>query len=173
MSETSVALRSLTGRRSAGRRPSPGTRRKVAGRSSVIRSGLTLYEVVLSLTIFGGAIAVLTQAISTGTRAAVESRLQTQATLWCETKLSEVVAGIEPLEPVDAVPIAAGEEPSSNWFWSLSMSEGPLPELLLLEVRVMHQSESGLGSVEHSLTRLLRDPQFTLTDSDTGAAASN
>ena len=62
------------------------------------RSGLTLFEVVLSLTIFVGAATALSQLSTNGTTAAVQARLETQAILRCESKLAELASAIEPLE---------------------------------------------------------------------------
>ena len=62
-------------------------------RRSSRRSGLTLYEVVLSLVILAGSMTALAELIGTGRRAAVQSKLRTQAVLLCQSKLSEVVSG--------------------------------------------------------------------------------
>ncbi len=55
--------------------------------------GLTLFEVVIAMAIFAGAITALSQALSTATRAALQARLQSQAVLLCQTKMAEVVGG--------------------------------------------------------------------------------
>ena len=63
------------------------------------RPGLTLLEIVLSLAIFFGALAILSQLSWNGARAAVQARLKTQAIIRCEAKLAEVLAGAETLSP--------------------------------------------------------------------------
>ena len=93
------------------------------------RRGMTLYEVVLSLAIFVGALTALGPLASTGTRAAVSARLETQAVLRCESKLAEVLAGIEPLQ---AVSDAAFADEAPGWSWGLTVSSGPREDLLVI-----------------------------------------
>ena len=57
-------------------------------------SALSLFEVIVSLAILMGSIAAIGQLISSGVRASVQGRLQTQAIIRCESKMAEVVAGI-------------------------------------------------------------------------------
>ena len=57
-------------------------------RKSASRPGLTLLEVLLSLGLFLGALAALSQLWYGGVRASVQARLSTQAILRCESKLS-------------------------------------------------------------------------------------
>jgi general secretion pathway protein I len=117
--------------------------------------GFTLLEVVLSLALFFGALAALSQLTWNASRAALQSRLKTQAVLLCETKLNEILAGIEPLSATSNVPYA--DDP--NWSWSLAIGPTPYPELQLLEVTVSHTSGSSLGNVSQTLRRWFRDPQ--------------
>ena len=63
---------------------------------SLMRRGITLYEVVIALVIFSGSIAAISEGVSTGVRAALQSRLQSQAILLCESKMGEVMAGVVP-----------------------------------------------------------------------------
>lgn len=125
------------------------------------RRGVTLYEVVLSLAIFAGSMAALAQGIAVGSRAAVKAHLQTQAILNCESKLSEVLAGVEPMQAVDGVPLSPGHD---DWTWSLRTGEGPHPDLLVLELSVQHRDGSSAVNAEYSVTRLIRDPSV-LADS--------
>ena len=61
-----------------------------------MRRGITLYEVVIALVIFSGSVAAISEAVSTGMRAAVQSRLQSQAILLAQSKMQEVIAGSFP-----------------------------------------------------------------------------
>jgi prepilin-type N-terminal cleavage/methylation domain-containing protein len=125
------------------------------------RRGLTLLEVLISLLIFVGAMAAIGQLISNGVRGAVQSRLETQAILRCESKVAEVVAGVIPLQPTGAVPFP--DNPS--WTWSLQMQPGPHPDLLLFQVTVEHAAGSNVGRTTFRLTRLLRNPQLYADES--------
>ena len=119
------------------------------------RQGLTLLEVLLSLGLFLGALAALSQLWYGGVRASVQARLATQAILRCESKLNEVVAGAVPLQSTTDTPF----EDDSTWTWSLQVLPGPHANVLLLVVNVSHPGQGGLSASGHQLSRLLRDPQ--------------
>lgn len=123
------------------------------------RRGLTLYEVLLALVILLGSTVVIGQIISTGSRAAVQAQLQSEAILRCQTKLSEVVAGIEPLQSVSGQPF---QDAGPEWSWSLQFGTGPHIDLLDLEVTVAHTDPATQQVVSQSLRRYLRDPQVFL-----------
>lgn len=119
------------------------------------RDGITLYEVVLSLALFSGALAALGSLATTGTRAALRTRLETQAVLRAESKLAEVLAGIEPLQATGG---AAFDDAAPGWAWDLAVSSGPRPDLVIVEVTAHHTNGSDVVDASHKLTRLLRDP---------------
>ena len=119
------------------------------------RSGLTLFEVMLSLAIFVGSMAALTQLIHNGMRGAVRSRLQTEAIFRCQSKLAEVIAGVESFDSASGVPF----EDDDTWSWTLETSETDETDLYLLDLTVDHASSNNIGAVSFRLTRLLRDPQ--------------
>ena len=125
---------------------------KASGRSR--RSGLTLLEVVLSITIFVGAVTALSQLQTNGMTAAVKGRLDTQAILRCESKLAEVSAAIEPLEDISDQPFQDDE----NWTWTLATSGGPHADVLFVTVTVNYNGQSDLSSTSFSLSKLIRDP---------------
>ncbi len=130
------------------------------------RGGLTLFEVMLSLTIFVGSMAALTQLVHNGMRGAVRSRLQTEAIFRCQSKLAEVIAGVEPFESAGSEPF----EDDDTWSWTLEMGETDETDLYLLDLTVDHASSNNIGAVSFRLTRLLRDPQLAqdALDADTG-----
>ena len=119
------------------------------------RSGVTLLEIVLSLAIFFGSIAVLAQLAWNGVRAGVQARLKTQAIIRCEAKLAEVLSGAQPLQPMARVAFSD----NSAWTWSLSVTETPAyPDLMQLDVTVSHGGNNRLGNVQFTLRRWMRDP---------------
>lgn len=120
------------------------------------RRGLTLLEVLLSLGLFLGALAALSQLWYGGVRASVQARLSTQAILRCESKLNEVVAGAVPLQTTGDTPF----DDDANWTWNLQVESGPHVDALLVKVKVSHPGQSGLSSSSHELQRLIRDPQI-------------
>jgi hypothetical protein len=116
---------------------------------------LTLYEVVLSLAILLLFMTILSNIIAAGKRAAVQSRLQTEAVLLCQSKLAEVLAGAETLQAVSSVPIDAV---APQWQWALQIVPGPHADLLELQVTVTHATENGTVDATASLNRFVRDP---------------
>ena len=124
-------------------------------RKPASRPGLTLLEVLLSLGLFLGALAALSQLWYGGVRASVQARLSTQAILRCESKLNEVVAGAVPLLSTTDTPF----EDDSTWTWSLQVEPDSHANVLLLIVNVSHPGQGGLSASGYQLSRLLRDPQ--------------
>jgi type II secretion system protein I len=120
--------------------------------------GLTLLEVVLALGIFVGSLAAIGQLFTTGMQAAVKSRLQTSAIFRCESKMAEVVSGVELMQSTGETPF----EDDENWLWSLSVETGAQADLLHLTVLVTHAGSSDLASTEFELVRYVRDPQLFL-----------
>lgn len=130
------------------------------------RGGITLFEVLLALAIFLGALAAISQLVHTGTIAAAEGQLQSEAVVRCQAKMGEVVSGIEPLEPVQDETFEDGD---GLWTWSLSIGDGPHVDLMQLSVTVRHTRENGSLDASFTVERLIRDPQLYI---DAAAAAS-
>ncbi len=77
--------------------------------------------------------------------------------LLCQTKLAEVVAGVEPMTSVSGAPI---DLETSSWRWGLQVLPGPHVDLLQLQVTVSHVANDNTVDTTVSLTRLVRDPQL-------------
>ena len=118
------------------------------------RAGFSLFEVVISLGLFIGALAALSQLSSNGMNAAVQSRLLTHAVLRCESKLNEIAAAVEPLQPINELPF----EDDTNWNWSLQSELGPHADLLLVTVTVKYFNQNDISATSFSMSRLMRDP---------------
>lgn len=119
------------------------------------RRGLTLFEVLISLVIFIGAMAAIGQLVANGVRAALQARFQTQAAMMCEAKLAEVVAGVVPLTQGQAT---YPDDP--NWFWSVALTAAQVPGLMRVEVTVQRQGTNSKGKVAFTMARYVRDPQI-------------
>lgn len=132
------------------------------------KKGLTLYEVILALAIFLPALAVMGQAIATGGRAAVQSRMQTDAVLRCESLLAECGAGVRDLETVSGMSFDDG---SVGWTWSLVVSAGPVDGLLQVDATVAHEDTLGQVNATCTLSRLLRDPEAIASEQEAIAEA--
>lgn len=129
------------------------------------RRGMTLFEVVLALGIFLGAFAAVAQIVDIGRQASVEGQLENDAVLRAQTKLAEVIAGVEPMTAVQGQAF----EDDPNWSWGLSIVDGPHVDLLGLVITVEHVRPNGDVDQAFVLNRLVRDPQLFI---DAAANAS-
>lgn len=116
------------------------------------RRALTLLEVVLALAIFSGSMVALGQLAWSGTQAAVQARLNTQATIRCEAKLNEILAGAEGMRSVSGMAFPD----DSSWTWSQVVTSSNYPELVQIDLMVNHKGTSRLGNVSISLRRWAR-----------------
>jgi type II secretion system protein I len=131
------------------------------------RGGMTLYEVVVALAIFLGSLAVLSQAVATGSRAASQAKLRSEAVMRCEQKMAELVAGVQPLEKTDE---ADFEDDEPNWSWSADVAAGPTTGLLYVVVTAAHTGSNANATVSYSLSRLVRDPEVFIIAAELAAA---
>ena len=97
--------------------------------------GFSLLEVILALAILGGAIAVLGEAARLALKNAGLARDMARAQLLCESKLSEIVAGITPANPTERATFGTGTDPNEP-AWLYSIETASLEEEGLMSVRV-------------------------------------
>jgi prepilin-type N-terminal cleavage/methylation domain-containing protein len=118
------------------------------------RPGLSLLEVMLAIAILGLALATMGELVRIGTQAAGESRDLTKAQILCEGLMSELAAGVIPLESAEETPLELDPE------WTYSVTVGPVDEGGLLGVTVMVQKvlEEGERPVYFTLSRWMIDP---------------
>lgn len=116
------------------------------------RGGLTLLEIVLSLAIFFGGVTALSQLAWNGSRAAMQARYKTQATIRCQAKLSEVLAGAEAMQSQSGIPFLD----DSNWTWSEVVTSGGFPNLVQIDITVSHQGPTKMSNVSVTLRRWTR-----------------
>ncbi len=130
-------------------------RRHHAPRSK--RSGVTLYEVVLAITIFFIAFVGISQLVSIGSNAAVTAELQTEAAMLCESKLNEVIVGAVEMENVGEQPLY---DDDPTWQWSLTVNpEEPTAGMMDLTVTVIHRNNRDQINASFTMRRFVRDPQ--------------
>ena len=127
-----------------------------------MRRGITLYEVVIALVIFSGSIAAISEAVSTGMRAAVQSRLKSHAILLAQSKMQEVIAGVVPRQSV--AESAFNEPQLEGWKWALNVKPGPHTGVMLVEVEVSYRLSGPSIDGSFSMERLVRDPSAFLTN---------
>ncbi len=134
------------------------------------RAGLTLLEVLISLSIFLAALTALSQLIGIGSRAAVQTQLRTQAIFRCQSVLAEVLAGAQPME---SVAMSAFDDESENWKWSLNVEPGDYENMLKLTVLVQYIGDSETVSTSYQLIRQVRDPAMLLDAANTVETTTN
>ena len=123
-------------------------------RSDNCRRGFSLFEVVLSLTIFLGAFVALSELSSSGMNSAVQARLKTKAILRCDSKLAELVSAVEPLEDVEKQSFQDDED----WAWSLVITPGTHADLMLLTVTIEYDGGTDMAKTSFSMSQMVRDP---------------
>jgi general secretion pathway protein I len=133
--------------------------RKSTRLRSLARKGLTLFEVLLALVIFAGALTAIGQLLSSGIRGALQSRFQLQAAQLCQAKMGEIVCGAQALRTMQAV---YPEDPA--WSWSTQVIAAPVPGLMMVEVTVQRQSQhkNKKAEIKFSMVRYVRDPAVYL-----------
>jgi hypothetical protein len=127
--------------------------RKLPRRLANARRGLSLFEVVVALAIFMGALAAIGQLVSVGARGAVEAKLHSQAVIRCETTMGEVLAGYIVLRNTSGT---FADNPA--WTWNVSVSSTSHSGLYLIEVTATHSGQSSTRKVSYSIRRFIRDP---------------
>jgi len=133
-------------------------------------SGFTLLEVILALAILAGAIAVLGELSRQGMENARIARDLTHAQLLCESKMAELVAGLEVPESQQAVPLETVADPSEpDWLYSVELNPLEVDGLVELRVTVSKDLPPEKRPVEYSLVRWIVDPQI---ESSEGAATA-
>lgn len=121
------------------------------------RRGFTLLEIVLGMAIFFGALAIFSQILWNGSRAAVQGQLRSQALVRCEAKLGEVVAGATPFQSQQNQAFSS-DTIDDGWNWSVEIEPTDFPNLNAVVVTVDHTGNSDLANVSVQLRRWMRDP---------------
>lgn len=135
------------------------------------RAGFSLLELMLSLAILGGSLAILSRIVDTGVSAAIESRSLAQARMACQAKLSEVLMdtalGIQPQTEIN-VPMASFDSSSTSPMnYSVEVAPASVDGLLAIRVTVEVQNDAGTAQIaNHSLTRWTVDPALGLEEAE-------
>lgn len=116
------------------------------------RGGFSLLEVLVAMTIFFGALAVIGQLAAQGMRMAQRTRLLAEAQLACESKLAEALVGLEPVDGPAGELKPLGQP--AGWRYSLERIETPAG-LAGVRVRVRQDVAEDRKAVEVELVRWL------------------
>jgi general secretion pathway protein I len=152
-------------------------RLRVPQPASAARAGLSLFEVVISLAIFMGALAAIGQLISIGVRGATDAKLKTQAVIRCEMTLGELLSGYMSLQTKSGT---FADDP--KWSYSVSVASAQHEGLYIVEVTTTHDAQATMGKVKCTLRRFVRDPaneiaayeqELALAEAKAAAASSS
>ncbi|MBX7075277.1 MAG: prepilin-type N-terminal cleavage/methylation domain-containing protein [Pirellulales bacterium] len=113
------------------------------------RRGFSLIEVLLASAILMGAIVVLGELVRLGNRSARAARDEATAQLLCESKMAEIVAGVEPIAEVAETPLID----SPGWLYSVAALPLGQPGLTSIVVTVRQDLPPERRPVEYRLTR--------------------
>ena len=146
-------------------------------RTKFRRSGLSLLEVVLALSILAVSAALLTQITKQATdNGRMAQRLST-AQMLCESKMSEVLAGAIPLTSSSWAQITDSRRRSA-WYYKIQTSTAERPNMIGVRLSVTDQPDATSGNPElFFIVRWMIDPSLGLdtlptSTSTTGASSS-
>jgi len=132
------------------------------------RRGLSLLEVMLSLTIFGLSMVAIGELIRLGAKSSGEARDLTTAQLYCESIMAEITAGDRLPEPVaEPTPVEVGLEGSDpNWLYSIQLASAEQPSLVSVTVKVERNVEPLTRRTSFTLLRWIPDPGIEFPSSE-------
>lgn len=158
--------------------PSRFTLKKFKNRTAN-RHGLSLLEVMISLAILAMSSAMLWQITNQATNNARDAQRLTQAQILAESKMSEILAGAFPLEPIEWRIDESGAVPGT-WYFSLQTSTAERENMIGLRLSVSDDPQRTDGNPEtFFIARYVIDPQLgldspqdpTLTDTASGSSS--
>jgi type II secretion system protein I len=127
--------------------------------------GFSLLEVILALGILVGAMAVLGELARHGLDSARIARDSAMAQLLCESKLSEITAGLIRPEPASNVPFGTTSAPGEvDWLYSIELAETADQGLISVRVSVIQDLPPEKRPVEFSVVRWILDPNVEWSD---------
>lgn len=139
---------------------------KTSRRLAVGRPALTLLEVVISVAIFLFALVAIGRLVIMGTDKAAEARNLSRATMLCQSKLAEVIAGAESLTSSGSY---TPFEEDSNWQWRLECDQSEVTGLYKVQVWVQRQ---GQDNNEVSLIQYVLSPSLRGSSADKPATTT-
>ncbi len=127
------------------------------------RSGLSLLEVILALSILGVACTFMAQAMRLATNNALAAQRQAQAELAAESVLSQVVAGIIPMQPSSAWTPVGTSSSSSSWSYMIGQVNCEVENMVGIQIMVKDMTnEDTTTPADLSVIRWVIDPALGL-----------
>ncbi|MDR3111156.1 MAG: type II secretion system GspH family protein [Planctomycetaceae bacterium] len=120
-----------------------------------MRHGFSLLEIIISLVILGGAVAILGELSRSGLNNALATRNLTQAELLCESVMARVRLGLIDLENATDEPILAEDFPDTN-----AANEGRSEPLWVYSIDVVTIDEDGLLEVAVTVKQNIQNVKY-------------
>ena len=146
-------------------RSSPGVQRRVPGRRRLIggRRGLSLLEVILALALLGVASAIMAQAMQMATNNAIAAQRQAEAELAAESVMSQVIAGVIPMQPTTTWTPVGVSASTSSWSYILQSVPCEVQNMVAIEVSVRDDSDPDTTRpADLTVVRWIVDPALGL-----------
>lgn len=105
------------------------------------RQGLSLLEVILALAILGVACTFMAQSMQLATSNALAAQRQAQAEIAAESILSQVIAGLIPMQPTSTWTPVGISASTSNWTYMLSSVTCEVENMVGIQVDVRDETE--------------------------------
>lgn len=129
------------------------------------RKGLTLFEVVIALAIFLVSMVAIYQLVNIGSERALDVQQQARASMLCQSKLAEVLAGKEPITGTAGF-VSFSSDPSwssltrdENYHWTYSIESVQANTETLYKVKVtVHLERNDGKTIEASISQMVLDP---------------
>lgn len=132
------------------------------------KSGFSLLEVILALTLLGGAVVVLGQVCRLAMQNASATRDLGRAQMLCESKMAEVVSGITPPSSVGETPFDTSTEPElvddPRWVYAIDQVQTDEEGLISVKVTVKRDLPEAQHPISFSLVRWMLDPNSSTAE---------
>jgi prepilin-type N-terminal cleavage/methylation domain-containing protein len=134
------------------------------------RAGLTLLEVIVAMAIFLLSMGALWQLVAVGTERALDVKVQSRASMRCQSKLDEAMVGAQPLSSSGYANFTE-DEGDTNLQWKIDATPSQSGATGLWDVTVSVKADLPSGRViESQLTRMMMDPTTRGSTMDIPAA---
>ena len=126
------------------------------------RSGFTLMEILVSITILGLSMVAINGLVSIGARNAREAQVLTTAQFLAESKLAEVKTGLLSPNSTGKMPFTQEETIEPFTFEVQSQAMGVDGQLMAIRVVIEYTPEDGSLPLIYRLDTLMIDPQIEM-----------
>lgn len=131
-------------------------------RRSNCRPGISILEVIIALAIFLMSLVAISRIVEQAADLAIQTDERTHASMLAQSKLAEVVAGVEPLQSHGDAAI----DGQADWYWKLDANPDSIPGLYKVVVTV--SKETPQRRIEVAFHQYVLDPtRRGSTDSST------